>query len=165
MARETLRARPGEEIWETTTDGRVWVSQTDERGHTRETSVGGKAGSRLRISTIDREICQDRVMGPDPFTNGMLRRVDADQATDPRTASDDVLSTEDLMVGFSKSGNAFRSYVDRLSEFNVRRMHEMAEMVDASQSQVTYLRTVITDRFRQEGDTPTYREMRQVGDV
>ena len=159
---ESATAREGEEVWETTTDGRVWIP-LDVRGREQAVTVGGRAGSRLRVRAIDREIAQDRCLDDDPFTNGLLKRVDADQQSDPRTASPNVLSTEDLMVGFSKNGMAFRSFVDKLSEFNARRMAEMAEMVDGSTSQVSYLREVVA-RFKVEGDTPTYREMRASGE-
>lgn len=161
MAEKTLRARPGEEIWETVTEGRVWVVTTDHRGHERRTSVGGKAGARLRITTVDREINQDRIMEDtsDPFRNGMLRRVDADQNTDERTASDQALTTEQLVTVFAKSGMAFQSAVKKLNERNVRRLREMCEAVDASTSQVAFLDKHISENFRQHGSMPSYDEM------
>jgi predicted type IV restriction endonuclease len=153
MAQVTVR--DGEEMWETITDGRVWVTVTDHRGHESSKSVGGKAGSRLRISTVDREINQDRIItdGGDPFANGMLRRVDADQNLDERTASPHALTNENLMLIFSKSA------VKKLNETNVRRMAAMTTDVDASTSQVAFLETYVRENYRKEGDTPTYREM------
>lgn len=155
------RAREGQEIWETTTEGTVWVSVVDERNRERAVSVGGKVGSRLRLTALDREIVQDAILnsGSDPFTNGLLRRVDADQNLDPATSTDQAFSTEQLLVLFSKSGNAFQAAVRRLNEVNVRRMADMAEGVDASASQIAFLEALIEEKFRIHGSTPTYDEM------
>lgn len=165
MTTRTPRTRPGEEVWETTTNGYVWVRKTDERGRTKLEKVGGKAGSRLRIKTLDREIAMEEAGESNPFVSGLLKRIDADQSEDPDTATEHALSTEELMVGFAKSGNAFRAFVDKLNEFNVRRMDSMAEGVDASASQISYLKEVIATKYRKGGDTPTYREMAERGDV
>lgn len=156
-----VRARAGEEVWETTTSGRVWVEVTNERGQPRAVSAGGRTGARLRITVEDRELVQERIINreQDPFVNGMLVRVDADQQADPRTKSPDALNTEQLMKVFSKTGKTFNSMVDSFSEVTVRRMLEMAEDVDATNSQISYLRQVIDDRYHIGGDTPTYREM------
>lgn len=166
MTQKQLRARPGEEIWETTTEGRVWVVQTDHRGHERRVNVGGKVGQRLRITAVDREINQDRILEEesDPFRSGMLKRIDADQNTDERTASDQALSTDELIPVFAKSGMAFQSAVKKLNERNVRRLREMAEAVDASTSQVTFLDKHIEANYRQHGAMPSYNEMMQTDD-
>lgn len=156
------KAREGEEIWETTTAGTVWVRTTDDRGKEKDISVGGKPGARLRIKSYDREVCQDAILtdGADPFTNGLLKRVDADQQDDPMTASDQVLTTDELMGVFKKSGNAFQSAVRKLNELNVRRLQEMAEALDATASQMSFLNEHIEENYRQHGDTPTYRELK-----
>lgn len=156
----TPRARDGEEIWETTTAGTVWVLVTDDRGKEKSVSVGGAQGQRLRIKSLDREINQDAIMedGSDPFTNGLLKRIDADQQLDPGTKSDQVLDTEQLMDIFKASGNAFQAKVKKLNELNFRRLYDMAEAADASASQISFLREHLTN-FRQEGDTATYREL------
>lgn len=161
MARRTTLVRDGEEVWETTTDGRVWVATTDIRGKVKLVSAGGKTGTRLRISSADREANQDRVIEDldDPFTNGMLRRVDADQNADESTASDQALTTDDLMKLFAKSGMAFQSAVKKLNERNIRRMREMCEAVDASTSQVAFLDAYVAENFRKEGSMPSYKEM------
>ncbi len=155
------RAGEGMEIWETTTAGRVWVTVT-ERGKERETSVGGKVGAKLRISEDDRQVNQDRCYEPsgDPFINGLLRRVDAGATPDDN--SEHALDERQLMVGFAKSGKAFHAYVDKLNELNTRRMRDLCERVDASQSQVAYLDKVIKERYRIEGDTETYRELKRL---
>jgi hypothetical protein len=157
-----LKAREGEEIWETTTDGRVWLTMVDDRGRDVVKSVGGKVGDRIRIKTTDREIMQDNVEDG-PFSNGMLKRVDS-QAK-PEDNSPQALTTDELMVGFTKSGKAFHSWVAALNEMNVRRMRDMAEAVDATASQIAHLDTVIKEKFRVEGDTETYRTLKTLGDV
>lgn len=163
----TPRARDGEEIWETTTEGKVWVTTTDDRGKEKAVSVGGKPGARLRIKSLDREVMQDAILqdGSDPFTNGLLKRIDADQQDDPQTASDQVLTTEQLMELFGKTGNAFQAGVRKLNELNVRRLREMAESLDAKASQIAFLDEHIETEFRQHGDTPTYRELKGIGET
>jgi hypothetical protein len=153
-----LKAREGEEIWETTTETTSWFRATDDRGRERSVSVGGKVGARLRISTIDREINQDLAMhGGDPFSNGLLRRVDDTSANNA-----DTLTNQQLMVGFSKNGRAFQAFVEKLTELNVRRMRTLANEIDATVAQVAHLDQVIKDKFRIEGDTPSYREYKAV---
>lgn len=170
------RTREGEEIWETTTAGRVWVQQVDKRGRERSISAGGKVGARLRITTEDREIAEERLSDPEqsPFRNGMLVRVDAgakvaaeaEEAANPGAFSQ-ALSTEELMTGFAKNGNAFHSYVARLNEVNTRRMLDLAPVVDASVAQVEHLQQVIREKYRpaSEGPQPTYVEMQRRGEV
>lgn len=157
----TPRARDGEEIWETTTPGKVWVLVTDDRGKEKSVRVGGAPGQRLRIKSLDREINQDAILGDesDPFTNGLLKRIDADQQQDPQTASDQVIDTEALMDFFKSSGAAFQNKVRKLNELNFRRLYEMAEAADASASQIAFLREHLAATFRLEGDTPTWREL------
>lgn len=159
------RVREGEEIWETTTAGHVWVNKTDDRGRSKTERVGGKEGARLRIKTVDREIAQEEGGERNAFDSGLLKRVDARAAEEPETQSAQALTTEELVVGFSKSGNAFQAYVNALSEINVRRMDDMAEAVDASASQINYLKRHIKEKYRVGGDTPTYKEMAERGDV
>lgn len=160
-----LKVRPGEEIWESTVAGQVWVETTDEKGKAKSVCVRGFG--RLRITSIDREINQDMVVDPeyDPFTNGMLIRVDAPQDSDPRTASDQALDTAGLMAVFNTTGKAFEKKVDGLNEVNVRRMWDMRESVDATASQVNYLRKSLDARWPIGTDTPSYRELKGIGEV
>ncbi len=155
------RAREGEEIWETTTSGIVYYTTTDSRGHERVRSAGGQTGTRFRITTVDRELNQDAIVNDadDPFHNGWLRRADVDQNLDERTATDQALTTEELMAVFAKSGNAFQSAVRKLNERNVRRLREMVELVDASQSQQSFLSSHIEENYRQQGSMPSYDEL------
>lgn len=161
MAERQLRVREGEEIWETTTEGRVWVTTSDARNKEKPVSVGGQVGQRLRISVDDREINQDAIMNAadDPFVNGLLKRIDQDQNDDERTKTDQALSSEDLAKLFAKSGNAFQSAVRKLNELNVRRLREMAEGLDASGSQVRFLDEHVAEHYRNEGTMPSYNEM------
>lgn len=164
MDRE-LRVRPGEEIWDSTVASQVWVETTDEKGRARSVVVRG--GGRLRITSIDREINQDFIVNPenDPFTNGMLIRVDAPQDTDPRTASDQALDTKGLMDIFAKTGKIFERRVNALNEVNVRRMWDMRESVDATASQTAYLRSILDEKWPIGSDTPSYRELKGLGEV
>lgn len=157
----TPRVREGEEIWETTTPGKVWILVTDDRGKEKSIKVGGASGQRLRVKSLDREINQDAILGDesDPFTNGLLRRIDADQQLDPATQSDQVLDTEQLMEIFALTGAEFNDAVSKLNELNTRRLAEMAEAVDATASQIAFLRETVATNFRQEGDTATWREL------
>lgn len=158
---QKLMTREGEEIWELNVPGTVWVEVTNDRGRPVPLRVGGKQGARLRISTEDRVLNQERVVDPevDPFTNGMLVRLDADQQQDEKTKSIDALTDSDLVRIFAKNGRAFQASVDKLNQLSVRRMSEMAATVDATSSQVAYLKESIERRWPIGGDTPTYREI------
>ena len=158
--KSAVPVREGQEVWETTTDGVVWIPTVDARNRERLVRVGESAGSRLLISTLDREVAQDRVRpdGTDPFRNGMLRRVDVDQNLDENTRSEHALSTDQLTAIFGRSGTAFRSAVDKLSEFNVRRLNDLAEPMDASASQTTYLREKVLS-YRPVVDEDSFRDL------
>lgn len=153
-----VKPREGEEVWELTVPGRVWVKVTKytRSGHpiTEVASWGPKKqGQQFRITTTDRELNQENVADPqhDIFRNGMLVRVDAPQNDDEMTASEDAVSTEDLLTIFEKNGNAFQSAVKKLGETPIRRLREMADAVDASNAQVRYLDEIIGERFRRGG--------------
>lgn len=162
MPQDRPNVREGEEMWETTTNGRVWVVVSDHRGVEKEVSVGGKAGSRLRIKTLDREILMDRLpYGKETaFTNGLLKRIDQDQNLDERTATDQAFRTDELVALFAKSGNAFQAAVKKLNAINVGRMIDMAEAVDASASQISFLQQWYDENFKpKDGPTTTHKEM------
>jgi len=169
--RRAPRAREGEEIWETTTEGLVWVPIVDTRGREKQVKVGGRVGSRLRIATEDRELAEERLQDPlaSAFRNGMLVRVDS-RAGDHADADYDQgqeITTEALVKAFAtKNGNAFHAFVDGLNELNTRRMYEMAAAVDASVAQVTYLQgRVETYRPVTEGVQPAVLEMQRRGEA
>src|SRR6185437_14101277 len=103
--RRAPRAREGEEIWETTTEGLVWVPIVDTRGREKQVKVGGRVGSRLRIATEDRELAEERLQDPlaSAFRNGMLVRVDS-RAGDHADADYDQgqeITTEALVKAFA----------------------------------------------------------------
>jgi len=160
------QAHEGIEIWETTTAGTIYVQQTDAKGRVKNNRIGGREGTKLRITKSDREIHEDSC-GPDNcFTNGLLIRVDArKEADEDYEVSPHHLSTEELMAGFALHGAAFTAFVDGLAELNVRRLAAIADSVDATVAQVTYINKVIVEKFRVHGDTPTYREMKAEGDL
>lgn len=156
-----VRTKEGEEAWETTTGATIYLGITNPRGHSKVKKFGGKPGSRVRISTTDREINQDAITNEDsdPFSNGLLKRLDKDQNEDESTATDQALDTEELMALFGKSGNAFQSAVRALNERNVRRLRAIAEDVDASASQISFLDEHITEHYRIEGSRESYDEL------
>lgn len=154
----SVAERPGEEIWELTVPGRVHVEVTNHRGRPQDLTVKG-VGSRLRLSTTDREITQERIRSVehDPFLNGTLRRIDSGAKESDRSA--DELSDEDLRGVFEMTGPEFEDVVAALSEVNIRRMKELAPKVDATASQTAFLAKIIQQRFPIGGSTPTYDEM------
>lgn len=153
-----IAERPGEEIWELTVPGRVHIEVTNHRGRPQDLTVVG-TGSRLRLSTTDREVAQERIRLPehDPFTNGMLRRIDSAARAEDRAR--DELSDEELAEVFALTGDEFEDIVGALSETNIRRMKAMAESVDAAASQITFLAKLVEERYAVGGSTPTYEEM------
>lgn len=125
MAKVT--ARPGEEVWELCTGGRVWVAVTDAKGVEKARGVSGR-GARLRISTSDRELAQERTRDDrnDPFTNGTLIRLDADQNEVEETASTSALSDSQLLDLLSKKqGAVFKKSLEELSEVAYRRLRTL----------------------------------------
>jgi hypothetical protein len=156
----SMAERAGEEIWELMVPGRVHVEVTNHRGRPQNLSVSGKK-SRLRISTTDREIAQERIREAehDPFRNGMLRRVDSKVLAAERAVNE--LSDEDLREVFNLTGDEFEDMVRSFSEVNVRRMAGMTEEVDASNSQIAFLKQYIADTWPIGGTVPSWEEMQQ----
>ena len=156
----------GEELWESVVPGAVWVTVTNKRDEQESRSVG--QGQVLRITTRDREICQDAIRDPkhDPFTNGMLRRVDADQNEDPRTESIDAMGMDELIAVFAKTGPQFERKISSLGEIPIRRLRGIAEDVDATHSQIQFLDQIIAERYSSGGNVqPSYRELEALGQV
>lgn len=154
-----------EEVWETNVLGRVWLNVTNKRDEIVPISI--TKGQKLRITKRDREMNQDRIKLPerDPFTNGVFRRIDADQNTDPRTVSTDALSTEELIAIFAKNGGQFEKAVSALQETPIRRMYVLADDLDATVNQVKFLKELLESRYGVGGDTPTYRELKRLDQV
>lgn len=147
-----MLTRDGEEIWELQTNGRVWVEVTvdRQRGTTKMRNVQGK-GNRLRIVTEDRKMAQERVREArhDPFTNGMLLRVDADQQAEPDTASPSALSDADLAKIFTyKQPARFLAAVEDLSEISLRRLWALAQDDEnVASSQKTKISEFLNNKF------------------
>jgi hypothetical protein len=156
------KAREGEEVWELTTAGRLWLHVTSytRTGQpiTKDVSYGpNKAGHKIRISEDDRHINQENCADDhtDPFRNGMLVRVDKSQQDDDETASENAIGTDELMAIFAKNGNAFQSAVKKLNEVNVRRLYDLAEPLDATAKQVEFLTDYIAETYRKGGPQPS----------
>lgn len=146
------------ETWEITTPGRVWLQTTSFSRHNqpiiKDVSLGpNRVGAKLKITAADREMNQEKVADPkhDPFRNGLLVRIDADQNDDPATSSDDALTTKQLVDMFSLHGNPFRAAVEKMGEVPIRRLREMADAVDATIKQVNFLDEIIEERYAVRG--------------
>jgi hypothetical protein len=155
-----------EEVWETTGTGMVYVQVTGVDGKPRSIKAGGRPGQKLRISEYDRILNQERVLDDrvDPFNNGMLLRV-----SPPPSPEDDEnpnhLTAEDVIDLFSATGPEFKERVDALNEYNVRRLIEACEDLDATNSQIQTLKSTLATKWPIGGDTPMYRELQGIGEV
>lgn len=159
------------ESWEITTEGTVWVWKMDPReGKYVEQRVGGRQGGsrRLHISRDDRRFNQEQVVEEmkehDPFRNGALVLVSAEQADDIDTTYH--LTSEDLgRLLEIKDQDLFETEVgDIKSELILRRLKEVAE-TKATVAQLEFIRTVIETRYKVGGTQRTVREMMQAGEM
>lgn len=164
------------EIWELTIPGMVAVTVTGEYGKERTISGQG-VGQRIRLTTYDRRIAEERVRDRvnNPFRNGMLVQINRDviqaeeaalaaaQSIDyvPEPPSDDELTDDELSgtFGLSVEDGSFAAAVGSFSEVNVRRLARLAITQDAKGSQIAYLNDFIRDSYPIGGTTPTYEEM------
>lgn len=149
-----MKAKEGEEIWAITVPGtvhlRILTPNRFGQMVDSEMSMGpGRAGQQFRLKTIDREENQVRCVEPglDPFLNGMLVRIDADQQADPSTASKDALSTQDLLDIFDLPNDRFAVRIADLGEVVTRRMIEVGLSMDVSHRQIKMLEEGIQERF------------------
>lgn len=156
------------EVWESVTDGTVWVYVKDPRdpqGY-RKARVGGSigGGSRtLRISTDDRRFNQERVVeemrSHDPFVNGMLRFVSSGPQIDdidPRYH----LADEDLIAMLEvRDQDIFKEAVEEIgSEVVIRRLRAIAER-QGTGGQLEIVDNVIDERYRVGHTQKVVREM------
>jgi hypothetical protein len=151
-----------EEVWAIQVPGSVSlrVTQFNRFGQPVEASMvmgPGRQGQQFRIKTVDREENQARCMTKehDPFLNGMLVRIDADQQQDPDTASTDALSTEQLLEIFDLDKDAFKARVESLGELPLRRLAEVGESMDASHLQIKLVHDLIEERYSKGGPQAT----------
>jgi hypothetical protein len=137
-----------QETWEAQTDSTVFVFRYDKR--TREyklVRVGGPSGTRrVTITRADREYHQGMIpeenAGTDPFTNGRLRRVDAEGLPGAPTNAE---LKEYLEL---RDPEEFRLLVAEMDdELTMRRLLTLAAQ-DGSMWQVEILRDIVDERFR-----------------
>lgn len=156
IATEEDRLLP--EIWELTIPGRVIVAVHLSGGVVRHQSRQG-VGQRLRLTAYDRKVAQEQIRVPenDPFTNGMLVRVDQG-----RTGARSHNELDDPALGetFALDDEDFETTIDSLSEVNLRRLKGMARTSKARQTQVEAVDAMITAKWPIGGDTPSNREAR-----
>lgn len=158
-----VKARtPDEEVWAIQVPGSVSlrVTQNNRFGQPVEANLvmgPNRSGQQFRIQTIDREENQARCMTKslDPFLNGMLVRIDADQQLDENTASSDALSTEQLLDIYDMKMTDFKVRVEALGELPMRRLAEVGESMDCSHLQITFVRELIAERFARGGPQTT----------
>jgi hypothetical protein len=139
------------EEWEMRVDGTIMlkVLKPTRFGQVIEDilTIGpNRRGYRFQISADDRKDNQRGVAAVehDPFKNGMLLRVDADQQADEETKSDDVLSDEAVLEILDLEDSAFQTRVATLGEVPVR---QFAVGAGASHSKVSWLNEHIAERF------------------
>lgn len=121
----------GKETWEMQTGGTVYVESLIDpvRGLTKMLKASGK-GARVRISTMDRKLAQERTREKkhDPFTNGLMLRVDSDQQEDEETASPSAMTDSGLTKLFAfKQQARFRAAIGDLTEVSFRRLMALSE--------------------------------------
>jgi hypothetical protein len=163
MARVVHQVESIEEVWETTGNGWVYAQVTGVDGKPRTVKAGGRPGQKLRITEYDRLKCQEKVLSDvhDIFQNGMLIRVD--QASEEENPN--WLSAEAIIELFSITGPAFNTRVDALNEYNVRRLLDACEDLDATNSQEQYLKQTLAQKWPIGGEMPMYRELQGLGEV
>lgn len=149
-----LKAGEGEEIWAIQVPGtvnlRILTPNRFGQMVDGEMSFGpNRQGQQFKLKTIDREENQTRCVDPklDPFLNGMLTRVDADQQADPNTVSLNALSTEDILNIFDLTHDKFAARIESLGEVVLRRMIEVGLSMDVSHRQIRLLEETVQERF------------------
>lgn len=143
------------ETWELRVPGKIVLSvlKANRFGQpTEERLVLGpnRKGMRFEISQDDRRDNQRLVAAKehDPFTNGMLLRVDVDQQVAEETYSPQALDDAALIEILDMKEGAFQARVAQLGEVAVRGIREMAEAAGASHSKVIWLDEHIRSRFQ-----------------
>jgi hypothetical protein len=156
------KPRDGEEVWAIQVQGAVSLRITtfNRFGQAVEglMTIGpNRAGTQFRLKVEDREENQARCVGPefDPFRNGMLVRIDADQQQDPQTASTDALTTEQLLDIYELPTAKFEARVRSLGEMPLRRLADVGESMDCSHRQIGFVRDLIAERYTKGGPQKT----------
>jgi hypothetical protein len=158
------------ETWEITTQGSVWVNVYDRREdrYVKQLVAGRSGSKRLHISRDDRKFNQEQIPDEnsslDPFSNGMLRLVDAatrDENLDVRFH----LSATQLVKFFETRDRAeFRIKLESISsELVLRRLNEVADE-NGTVAQVEELRSLLNKRYPIGGTQRTIKEMLDAGE-
>lgn len=156
----------GQEIWESTVDGKVSLNVPGPRGTLKNINAKGK-GARLRISPGDRVVVEEGIRDRqnNPFINGKLMQVGGPVRVpleEDEFEQDQQLSDDDLALFFTYSPEDFEAALPSLSEPNIRRLCTLFMTKGGTVAQ----QQIIGDYIEQtwpitSGDTPSYREMRQ----
>lgn len=157
-----LVPQAGQELWKMETDAIVYL---EIEGKTRygdslgkEFKVGpNRKGYEFIMKTADRIDCQRAIIDPaqDPFRNGTFSRVDADQQQDPNTASEQAITTEQIIDMLDQPLAQFEDSIGRLEEVPIRRVLETAIAMDVSHQKITLLEDVIKDRYAKGAAQPS----------
>lgn len=124
----------------------------------KEFKVGpNRKGYEFIMKTADRIDCQRMVVDPaaDPFRNGTFSRVDVSQQDDPNTASDQAISTEDIIEILDLPVPQFEARLAPLAEIPIRRIHETAVAMDVSHQKITLLEELIKERYASGAAQPS----------
>jgi hypothetical protein len=159
-----VKAKEGQEIWETVTDATVFLTTEDSRGRIKTKKYGGKKGSRIRISVEDREYVEENLRDFDrsPFRSGILKQVGGVAVIEDERNH---LSDEEMVIAFKeKSGIVFERWISGLNEINLYRARDMLEAVDATRSQTAAIEAALAP-LKKGHTVETWREMQANKDV
>lgn len=121
MATRRATQRDQYEIWEPVGPGAVWVTTTDVRGNEKQVRLGKGGVARLRIKAEDVQAIKDAFPDTNPFESGRLRRVD-----EGAPAVQPAQTNEELIAGLASP--SLEEDLMRASEFDVRRLKDLAEV-------------------------------------
>lgn len=158
------RAKAGQEIWETTTDATVFITTEDSKGKERTRKYGGKRGSRIRITTEERDYVEENLRDFDrsPFRSGILKQVGGLAVIEDERNH---LSDEEMVLAFKqKSGAVFQRWIGGLNEINLYRARDMLAAVDATRSQTEAITEALAP-YGKGHTVETWREMHANRDV
>jgi len=151
-----INAMTNIETWETTTESQVSVNRYDKRGGEKATVVGGRVGQRVQVSTAEREeLNEERCSSSalDIFKNGFLRPVrnvpdEIKERFETETKPSGGLTVDEIVEALdTKKGNAFKVWVNALSEATLRQVARIAPEADATASQLKAIEEAL-ENFR-----------------
>lgn len=133
------------EIWHSAVPGRIWLKTVKDPAKGTYNSVNVKGvGSVLRIKTSDRLLNQENVRSDefDPFINGRLVPVKAEQFTGP--VFDDVKIAEMLAT---RTGPKLKELLMDTPETVLKRIQDKINEFDVTVSKKAMIDAVAKDRF------------------